>query len=119
MTNEEIRIKVAEAMGWNLCPAEIAGPAARLFNGDVWYRHAESHTIATTDQLPNYPESLDACAEFEKTLTWEEQEVFKVRLSRITADDFYEARTHWSPHTHHATARQRCLAYLKTKGLIP
>jgi len=58
--------------------------------------------------LPNYPESLDACAGFEKT-NWSNHKAYLRNLIDIcqTPEDAITANP-----------LQRCLAYLKTKGAI-
>lgn len=120
LTDEEIRIKVAEAMEWTPTPEgrwtkDQAGLAPPYFD---------------TCQLPNYPADLNACAEFEKTLTDEERIAYVLYLnaSHETADIFYPDPTErkWQRKVASeafclvtTTSRQRCLAYLKTKGLIP
>ena len=60
--------------------------------------------------LPNYPLDLNACAEFEATLTGAERFTYLVELNKLSGDE---------PSSVWATARQRCLAYLKTKGILP
>lgn len=91
LTDEEIRIKVAEAHGtmrWSYAlPKKCIGAS-----------------------VPNYPEDFNACAEFEKTLTSAERFTYIVELNKLCGDE---------PSSVWATARQRCLAYLKTKGILP
>lgn len=101
MTNEEIRIKVAEAMGWEVISDTLCNVKPDK-NGDP-----EIEPIAP---LPNYPEDLNACAEFEKMMTDEEHNRYRAHLYGMT----FNPRECFS-----ATARQRCLAYLKTKRIIP
>ena len=101
-TDEEIRIKVAEACG----------------EETVFNLH------------PNYPLDLNACASFEATLTDEEKPSYVrcLNASHPTSDIFYPDQAERGFNNKLAgevfglvstTARQRCLAYLKTKGLIP
>lgn len=100
LTNEEIRIKLAESLAWRKTPF-----------GDSIGDHPR--TWRTLSDLPNYPESLDACAEFEKTLTECERRAYFFHLfgtQRLEDGDLWKAVA--------ATPRQRCLAYLKTKGII-
>jgi DNA-binding protein Fis len=66
MTQEEKRIKLAEAGGWKRIPAETVGAAAKLFYGDIWWRDAENNTIACADQLPDYFNNLNAVHELEQ-----------------------------------------------------
>lgn len=64
--------------------------------------------------LPEYDKDLNEIHEAERTLTPEQLDIFKTKLSRITADDFYERKTHWSPHICNATAAQRTMALAET-----
>lgn len=110
-TDEEIRIKVAEAHGtmrWSYAlPTKCIGAS-----------------------VPNYPEDLNACASFEATLTDEEKPCYVgwLNASHPTSDIFYPDQSERGFNNKlarevfglvSATARQRCLAYLKTKGLLP
>lgn len=114
LTNEEIRIKVHEALGWT---KRMEGPTHYAWSrGDYWhYLH----------EVPNYPESLDACAEFRKTLTDTEKERYAWWLNFLHPS----TDIHYTPSEKHirrevfdlidAEPILHCLAYLKTKGLIP
>lgn len=68
---------------------------------------------ADFDVLPNYPEDLNACAEFEATLTDHELMLMHHRVTK-TLRQMKDHRPAWR-----APAKVRCLAYLKVKGLIP
>ncbi len=105
MTNDEIRIKIAESLGWSQ-PFGATGD---------WQRPDGSMTRWC--MVPNYPESLDSCAEFEVRLITGERATYREHLAQVCDRDFY-AGTHWSTCSVHASAKQRCLAYLKTKELI-
>lgn len=114
LTDEEIRIQVAEACEWLKQHHTVSGRSVWRKNGITTNEGWNDHWF---EELPNYPESLDACAEFEKTLTDAEQPRYALNLweqltgaPHIFKDSFKFAT---------ATARQRCLAYLKTKELIP
>lgn len=102
MTNEEIRIKVAGALG-------ITG----IWPGGHWNGRDTSGKLVP---VPNYPESLDACAGFEATLTWKEHLSFRKHLWDIVITLGPEDT--WDRQFVSADAKTRCLAYLKTKGLI-
>ena len=107
LTDEEIRIKVAKSIGWvdiwkRQCGHNLGAPGAFDWVGREKPGGAEY-------VLPNYPEDLNACAEFEKTLT--NEELWQIDAILFNLPDCR------APFV--ATARQRCLAYLKTKGLIP
>ncbi len=111
MTNEEIRIKVAEACGWKSPFNERewlhgSGPEGE----DVYGKFVGTDPCGDREQVPNYPFDLNACAEFEKTLTDQEHNRYRAHIYGMT----FNPRECFS-----ATARQRCLAYLKTKGILP
>ena len=105
LTNEEIRIKVAESLAWRKTPF-----------GEPIADHPRTWRILS--DLPNYPESLDACAEFEAHAHRTEPYGWLARY-----EDELRERCSTLQYPHYnpicATPRQRCLAYLKTKGLIP
>lgn len=110
MTPAAQNIAIAESLGWKLhghywkCPNYKKGDALRM--------------------LPNYLNDLNACHEFEQTLTDKEYVKFSSGLDDIVTRDAFAAGTkppfglpatmlrHYS-----ATAPQRCEAYLRTKGL--
>lgn len=102
LTNEEIRIKVAEAHGtmrWSYAlPTKCIGAS-----------------------VPNYPEDLNACAEFEATLTDDELwEYSKLLMDyRQAANGFPLASRSEVLKLQKATARQRCIAFIKTLNLEP
>ncbi len=105
MTDEQIRIKIAETMGWVFKPDEFGWSFAKLDKKGPWAKYGQGE-----EPFPNYPADLNACAEFEAMLTSAERFTYLVELNKLCGDE---------PSAVWATARQRCLAYLKTKGLIP
>lgn len=115
LTDEEIRIKVAESLGYKDLETKWEKyhqwecPDGRVRFGTIADKYA---------CLPNYPESLDACAEFEATLTEEEWETYADYLLWSEDEPGHSNYTACKIGCS-ATPRQRCLAYLKTKGLIP
>jgi hypothetical protein len=116
MTQEQKRIKLAEVAGWKPYPSENVGPAARFFNGDIWFRHAESYTIATPEQLPDYFNDLNAVHELESTLGEKQTRLYAFILAQVLDtsptvdldDQFLNI---------HATAAQRAEALGKTLNL--
>jgi len=113
LTNEEIRTKVAESMGWK-CVGGKAFP-------ECWTHDDHGFAWQVAD-LPSYPEDLNACASFEATLTDEEQaEYWKnlVTLCNEAAREQNNFRLVGIFYQITAKPKMRCLAYLKTKGLIP
>lgn len=126
MTNEEIRIKVAEAMGWK----PPFNEREWLYNSgsegeDVYGKFVGTDPCGDREQVPNYPFDLNACAEFEAEL--KKLRVFSSYLSNLALICGFNAQGNEAWFKLHAgleavcsaTARQRCLAYLKTKGIIP
>lgn len=115
MTPERIRIKVAEAMGWTGPFVEREwlreyGPEGE----DVWGKCVGTNPQWERDQVPNYPFDLNACAEMEMALNWDEQlsteaDRYRYELTKVCGND--------RDLIHVATALQRCEAYLRVKGL--
>jgi len=103
MTKEQMRQAIAEALGFKLitCSCGIVGGIA-----DGKHHH----------ELPNWPEDLNACHEMEKALTKREWWVYRSELDTMSwgiATRHYA----WQGDSIHASAEQRCIAFLKTKGL--
>jgi hypothetical protein len=119
MTNEQIRIKIAESLGWT----EIAmnglydqyeglKPKGNYRNRNDWLR------------LPDYPEDLNACAEMEKSLG-SLRPLYDVLLIELTSEGEFDHNKIPIVEMHyvdaltgiHATAAQKCRAYVAVKGL--
>lgn len=101
MTPEAIRIAVAKAMGWTeIGPCTcLASPKGRdPANGIVHH-------------IPNYLESLDACAEFEKTLKPEEWGDYCGHINSASEKIAMHVALCF------AAPPERCPAFLKVKGL--
>jgi hypothetical protein len=102
MTKDQIKIAVAKECGWLHIKEDFnqSGLTKGLkSDGDyvsTFYR-----------ELPNYPESLDACAEFEKLLTSKEMRQYACLL----ADSALK-----KGHTMFSTPLQRCEVFLRLKG---
>ena len=109
MTNEEIRIKVAEACGWT----EIVHHKLHAGNEGLLGTHIAADGVRDRDWVPDYLNDLNAMHEAETSLTDEHWDDYAAHLG-LWDDDPYRAAK-----ALHATARQRCIAYLKTKGIIP
>lgn len=109
MTDEQMRIKIAEACGWkhhHMRPSETERHQKK------WYYLSD---------LPDYLNDLNACAEFEATLTDDELwEYSKLLMDyRQAANGFPLASRSEVLKLQKATVRQRCIAFLKTKRIIP
>lgn len=103
MTAEQQRIAIAGLMG---IPELNECPCCHLYRG-------QGHDSFCT-YIPNYPASLDACAEFEKTLSGDEITDYINQIYRVT---FKACRADRDEGVVFATAPQRCEAFLRTKNL--
>lgn len=122
MKPEEIRIAIAEACGWKV---ESSGNrySDRIFNTEGnsamrWkqYGGAWLDEWLGAYHVPDYLNDLNACYEMVESLDWRDRRKFTEKLSGITET---EKGDHWDD-AHalcHATAAQRCEAFLKAKGL--
>ena len=101
MNDEQLRIAVAEALGlvWKKHIFKVGLPVQ--LGG--WYDPLGIYIGSRTDELPNWPEDLNACHEFEEGLT----DIESCRYTQILCggEDAWRAC--------HATARQRCIALLE------
>ena len=97
MTDEQMRIKIAEACGWK-----------RLGNG--LYAKDGFHGRKVESDLPDYLNDLNAMHEAEKVLTRSQQSYFLRSL--VMAHGFYDM---WL--SIHTTARQRAEAFIRTLGI--
>lgn len=113
MKPEAQRIAIAEACGWRHHPVEAVGAQAQIFDGLVWFRHAESNTIACPRDLPDYLSDLNAMHEAEKVLTEDQWGPYCVTLNKIACRIQCE-NTHTCGYTIAATAAQRAEAFLRT-----
>jgi hypothetical protein len=126
MTNEKMRVKIAELMGWKACRRDL-GLAERICtrpsDGFVGISPIVQKMEHGGDEskdfnywlLPNYPESLDACHEMEKGLETEDHRfAYTAKLCTLTKEHPPEARGLWR--IAHATAAQRCIAFLAVHG---
>lgn len=117
MTNEQLRVAVAEALGWTdirpidpaLCDVQDIG------------KGIEGRTKLSRDRfadyfcpVPDFPEDLNACHEFESGLRVEVVFDYMVQLVKICALDMYKPDCGALFVIAHATARQRCIALLET-----
>lgn len=98
MSPQEQNIAIAEACGWK-----------RPFgNTGDWERPDGS--MARHLSIPSYHSDLNACAEFEATLTPIQEEFYRLKLSSITHRGGRDRNVF-------ATAPQRCEAFLRTLNL--
>lgn len=129
MTNDEIRIAVAESMGWG--DIKRCGKSSMQPSDTGAQLRGTKDDITSSERtyyfLPNYPLDLNACAEFEKTLEPFEWSDYTMAIRRIIQRDCNKPECYvpgsdrsqliadfWF---YHATALQRCEAFLRTRGL--
>jgi hypothetical protein len=98
MNKQEIKIAIAESRGW------VKQDPVR-FESDFTY-HKKGQGFQLLKNLPDYTSDLNACAEFEDTMTEEQLPVYEFHLQRVTG----------KTNPFRANAEQRCVAYLKTIG---
>ncbi len=114
MTDNEIRIAIAEACGWKWIASyhgyewALKGPngcIVRCWDGERGFANTE---------LPDYPNDLNAMRDAEGILNTQQQVHYGEILEAIT-----KSHRHWK-HVRfdlaHATARQRAEAFLRTLG---
>lgn len=122
---EKLRIAVAEEVGYERLlgdPWKMMGQLAWMPKGwsvDTFIRNGEPALYV--DALPNYPDSLDACAEFEASLSQEEEQIeYATFLSWNVLNSEHEGW--WDRDCVEtfkistATPTQRCIAFLKTRN---
>ena|SRR5437867_3005897 len=114
MTEQEIRLAIAEACGWR-CPE--CGNSGEKKD----YSFVNSSTIILRKCchkfILDYPNSLDAMHEAEKILDTRQQDVFAGFLGDITGGrqiDFGSTRINATTKILFATASQRAEAFLRT-----
>lgn len=97
MTDQEINVAIAEACGWT----EIR--AAKLKSFELY---GIEPIEKLRDRVPNFCNDLNACHEMEE---W-------ILASPFTYTQAWHDELSKIPMTYHATALQRCQAFLKAVG---
>lgn len=92
MTPKEINMAIAQLLGW------------QLKNG-TWIHHSGEWDY----ELPDFFNSLDACAQFEQTLNYNQMNEYQ----NLHLADIIGKSTSWIST---ATPPQRCEAFLKLHG---
>ena len=127
MSPEKQRISIAEVCGIFVCQTCWHELDPELcYCGDYLKGHTQEHGAvprgctcgyadadkqkATEPESPNYPGDLNACHEMEEALTDDQGILYGSILAHIRTR-FTESKWMW-----HATAPQRCEAFLKTIG---
>ena len=108
MTDDEIRVRVAELMGWtHVWRGEHSG----ILTGYAPQNGGERVP-------PNYPADLNACASFEATFISDYERAVKYSWNLLRAirlevpEDADDLNLDYCWHIAHATARARCEAFL-------
>lgn len=115
MTDEQMRIAIAEACGLKVIDVPFI-PNQTKAAGCVFTDAARTEwrrcypNSCGVYGIPDYLNDRNACAEFEKTLTDAEHDAYRAHIWEMT----FMPRDCFS-----ATARQRSIAFLKTKGILP
>jgi hypothetical protein len=108
MTNEAIRIAIAESLGWVYEPKDYR--ESTQGNYPDW-----NHRSDLRSEPPNYHESLDACREFEDIFNsnYEQSVLYAMHLKNVVYRTKHSGvNIDFAVAT--ATPLQRCEAYLRT-----
>lgn len=102
---EAERVQIAETCGWT-----HGTWAFDCYRGPAWRSPNKQSYVCFASELPNYPSSLDAMHEAEKVLNAEQQ----LEYARLLHELFRGQRhyLHIDFDVLHATAAQRCRAFL-------
>ena len=127
MTPQSINTAIAESLGWDMDPVETREWGSRgqwcVWRGTMMPKTmlqrqwcVSRGTMTPKTMLPNYHSSLDACAEFEATLTTPfDKNCYAALVFDQLSEVDQTGELDFCMIT--ATAPQRCEAYLKLKGL--
>lgn len=108
MTDEELRIKVAELCGWKrreVFESSFADPSKLISRGRKWHNPIND----LPQRLPDYPTDLNAMHEAEKVFVTHGRPhrlKYRYALEDIAGVDWWDL--------FHATAHQRAEAFVKT-----
>lgn len=123
MNKGQIRIAIAQALEWtgvgwyedNAGPPILHGfppfDVAIDKNGE-WEAKRDIHSVT----VPDWPEDLNACREFEDELNANEQVRYALTLHEMSKSRHY---LHIDFDCIHASAMQKCEAFLRVKGAWP
>ena len=107
MTPKQQRIAIAEACGWHHthitgnCPCGI-------------HPKLKSDSDDYQQQVPDYPNDLNAMHEAEKTLSQYNRDTYGRKLACLKSSEGFDDTSHFT--SCHATASQRAEAFLRTIG---
>ena len=120
MNSTEKRIRIAELLEWK-GPFQNEWLRERGYEGEDVYDYCGTNPQGDRDSLPNWPESRDACAEFEVGLSDCEMWDYTLILAGVTIAKGYFPLLSRSETLRAmlATPAQRCDAFLRVKGEKP
>lgn len=106
------RVAIAEACGWWVeeYKSDFSTPKTRWVSPS-----GERQSIGSSDGIPDYLDDLNACHEMEKVLSkddWDEK--FYYWLGFVVSGGQTTGLWEWRKMSVHATAPQRCEAFLRT-----
>ena len=114
MTPDQIDRAIAESLGWTRVRVIPPHPN-RTYEGAMVVGRPPEKSTDRSPIVPNYYNSLDACAQFEKTLPGDAVEYCE-KLCEVTGAEPND-RVFLCREVITATAPQRCEAYLKFVNL--
>ena len=123
MTDDEMRVAIAEACGWRRAepgqmmpymwaPGHVADVEIKWMRGKL---SKAGDGLQCAVELPDYLNDLNAMHEAEKTLALDQRDIYQRHLYRVRERAHRMAPIYWLAIT--ATARQRAEAFLATKNL--
>lgn len=110
MTDNEIRIAIAEKCGWKLDDGGI-----HYRDPEGFYRPTGSMLNFKAGGLPDYPNDLNAMHEAEKTLNNEKVNLWYRYANELSFGVWRDSLP--DAHLINATARQRAEAFCRTLGI--
>lgn len=110
MTDEQMRIAIAESVGYK----ELFMDNGKSMVPQRWESPYDEFCYVA-ERLPDYLNNLNAMHQAEKVFSAEQLTDYGIELSKVVPCG-WDAQVHWGKLAH-ATARQRCIAFLKTLNL--
>jgi len=106
MSDEEQRIAIAEACGWEMASGTMRGQPVGIHPDEI-----DSATAFDYRLIPDYANDLNAMHEAEASLSFADQRKYGRALKSVL-----DASPDSPDHDWHATARQRAEAFIRTFG---
>lgn len=124
MTDEQMRVKIAEACGLEPVTMPFNPNEVEVGHNGQWFAPVAAAYFRklypkgmTPKVIPDYPNDLNACHEMEKVLDRAKDLCPGMEVPLTQYDQYWGALTEVTKgDIIHATARQRCEAFLKTIG---